>query len=293
MLPTVKSESPELPFELLRDIFELAIATTPGCAVKFALVSSTAQEWIESIIYKTIVLDLPVKKTKLFLQTLESRQPTFFAAKVKNLHVTTFVSFPEVQQILSVCTGLDNLTCWADVQPFNELRPLIPVNRLQKLSIKIETFWGISTGFRYFDAEMFPCLSHLEIVNPPCDDSSLKVDWEGLCKLPKLTHLAIGSLWAITHNHVVEVIRMLLEKSDTLQALLIISMDDDFIELVKEHGLRDNPRVVVMPTFDSFAETEAEYWKAVVQGGPDFWTAADKVVQKQTEEGYQENFIRK
>ncbi|KDR67513.1 hypothetical protein GALMADRAFT_258131 [Galerina marginata CBS 339.88] len=271
-----------LPYDLERDIFELAARAFPGHAVKLCTISRYVQEWMERIIYETVVLDLPLFTTKLFLRTFYSRPTNFFARNVKRLYMTNFLAFPEAREIVAACAGLTDLVCWAD--PISKSQgnfvDLLSPACIRHLSVKIDALWGISTSQshfkRQFTPHLFPNLSHLEIVNPPGSYSATQVDWDGLRALPKLTHLAVGDLWHKTHLHFIPHFEQTLVQCENLKVLLLISQDDGFVDELRKSGIQQDSRVVVKTEFNSPLPL-SEYWDSVRQGGPDFWGLADRM----------------
>ncbi|KAF8950731.1 hypothetical protein BDZ97DRAFT_1770851 [Flammula alnicola] len=191
-----------LPYELERDIFELAARAFPGNALELVTISRYADllcavDRTEALIYETVVLESRLA-TDLFLRTLDVRPPSFFAKNIKRFYLTEVVSFYDVeaQRILAGCTGLTEVTCWVYPHSFKDnLLPQLPTHNLQRLSIPLEALWGISPLSPQFTASLFPNLSHLEIVNPPGLHAALQIDWDGLIALPRLTHLALGELY--------------------------------------------------------------------------------------------------
>ncbi|KAF8149441.1 hypothetical protein B0H34DRAFT_733743 [Crassisporium funariophilum] len=276
----------ELPYELERDIFELAAIQHPGCAAKLTRVCRYVQRWIEAILYETIVLELPISTTRLFLRTFYSRPPTFFAKNVKQLYLTSIITFIEARRIISACSNLTTLVCWAEPRRLREgIIELPALHGIQKLSVKIEALWGLTADAQHFHFTpgIFANLSHLEIVNPPCADSALAIDWDGLCRLPALTHLAFGDLWGWSHAHLLRFFPRVLEECERLLALIVISRDVRLVDALYDAGIPGDPRLVVIPEFN-WPMALATYWDIVRRGGPDFWFAADDIVLQQTSE---------
>ena len=246
---------------------------------------------MEPIIYHTIVLELPVATTRGFLETFEARPIEFFAKYVKELYLTSIISFPQARRLVAACTGIRNLVCWADPGKFSEenLAELLPPKIIQKLSVKVEALWGTTSGshtphLSRFSSHLFSSLTHLEIVNPPGVDSPLQIDWEGLCHLPALTHLAFGDLWHWGHLYLVPSFRQVLDDAPKLKALIAVSRDGALVEhLQLQKVLVDDPRFVVLLQC-KWPVTLATYWDIVKRGGPDFWYIADEKVQKQLRE---------
>ncbi|KAF8971264.1 hypothetical protein BDZ97DRAFT_1753566 [Flammula alnicola] len=267
-----------LPYELERDIFELAARAFPGYALELATISRYVQQWTEALIYETVVLESPLA-TDLFLRTFDARPPSFFAKNVKRLYLTEVVSFYEAQRILARCTGVTEATCWVYPHSFKDnLLPQLPTHDLQRLSIPLEALWGMSPLLPHFTASLFPNLSHLEIVNPPAVHPTLQIDWDGLVALPRLTHLALGELCYDNHAYFIPPLGRLLDECQQLKGLVLLTCDKLFIDALRKSGIDTDFRVLVQPEFHC-AVTISEHWKGVRQGGPDFWNMAESLLQ--------------
>jgi hypothetical protein len=235
---------------------------------------------IEAIIYHTVVLDFPLRTTKLFIRTVNSRSPEFFAKNVKKLYLTSIITFTQAEEVLSVCTGITDLACWVDIPLSSSgLLSLIKTKNLERLSVKIGALWRNSPLGGIFSPELFPNLSHVDFVNPP--SSSIAVDWSWLHDLPALTHVSFGDLFATDHLHVFELLRHLLTECELLRTLIVISHDPSFLRELQNESIHD-PRLIIFPNFHHPKSLTA-YWEGIRRGEPDFWTLADILVAKQAE----------
>lgn len=267
----------ELPIELEQEILGLAARAYPTHATKLALVSKRAQISIEAIIYETVILNFNLGTTKLFLRTINSRPPEFFAKNVKKLCLTNILTFAQAQSIFAVCTGLTDLGCSVDVPlASGGLLSLIQTRTLERLSVKVEALWRNSPPRRISSRELFPNLSHIDIVNPP--SFSIAIDWSWLCDLPALTHISFGDLFAAEHLHVFELLRHLLVNCESLQALIVTSHDPSFLCELQREDIHD-PRLVLLPNFHHPKNLDA-YWQGIKQGEPDFWALCDEMVTR-------------
>jgi hypothetical protein len=234
---------------------------------------------MEAIIYETVVLELPVETTDLFMQTFHARPPTFFAKTVKRLYITGILSFSDARALLAACTGATDITCWIYPHTFTaHLLPHLPTPALRRLSIPLEALWGMAPVSIQFTPALFPRLSHLEIVNPPGGHPALTIDWAGLAALPALTHVALGELCFGDHAHFIPLLGVLLDACPGLEVLVIITRDELFKDELCKSGLDEDERVVVQSDFNG-ALMVHEYWEGVRKGGPDFWAMADRAVR--------------
>ena len=225
-------------------------------------------------------MELPFETKRLFMRTFHERPAGFFASHVKRLYILNSMTYQEAQDLLSACTGVIDVACWASQDLFNEanLIHILPTKRLQRLSIKLDALWGAGAVDGRFSDNLFPNLSHLEIVNPPsfeCLSSHYLDDLRGLCSLPSLTHLAFGDLWEDEHLYLIPFFADMLQRCSQLQILILETRDTRFRNAISE--VRDDPRTVVQQSFNGDV-TQSEYWEAIRQGGPDLWSRAESVV---------------
>jgi len=236
---------------------------------------------MEALTYETVVLELPFETKRLFLRTFHERPAGFFANHVKRLYILNSMTYQEAQEVLSACTGVIDVACWASEDLFTGKRNLVdilPTKRLQRLSVTLDALWGTGPVDWKFSDELFPNLSHLEIVNPPpfeCLSSNHFDDLSGLCSLPSLTHLAFGDLWEDQHLYLIPFFQEVLKRCPRLQILILETRDTYFQSAISE--LKDDPRTVVQQSFNGDVP-QSEYWEAVRQGGSDLWSRAEDVV---------------
>ncbi|PPQ70008.1 hypothetical protein CVT25_006089 [Psilocybe cyanescens] len=267
-----------LPYDLEREIFELTARAFPGHALKLCTLSRYVQEWMEAIIYETVVLELPLITVQLFLKTFYSRPASFFAKNVKRIYVTSIIDFDEARQVLAACSGATTVICWADRLGSKEnIFQAISPQHVERMSIKLCSFWGGLPRPHQFTGAVFPNLSHLEIVCPPSVLCPFPIEWEGLRELPGLTHLALGHLWHSVHLHLLPFFEKALAEYLNLKVLLLLSNDEDFVDALDKMNILRDTRVVVQEEFNS-TTTLVEYWETIRQGGPDFWASADGVI---------------
>ncbi|KAJ7467055.1 hypothetical protein FB451DRAFT_1178298 [Mycena latifolia] len=276
MSPSRKGGILELPYELEREIFELTARAHPKCAPQLALVSSYVQTWVEAVIYETIVLGAPSNKQNLFWRTFTSRPPLFFSKKIRALHLTTGVSYSQARRIISVCTNLSSLTCWANPLTSREEFCALLSPNLRHLSVNASILWsptGPTTG-PDLAHPIFERLTHLEIVNPPS-----WFDWAPLLDgaLPNLTHLAFGDLDAAHAPSMVDFFLAALACDvPRLEMLIVVSRSEHFLRALELAEIKDT-RILCLPSYHHpFSPTE--YWDSVARREIQFWRRPDSVV---------------
>ncbi|KAK7472454.1 hypothetical protein VKT23_000569 [Stygiomarasmius scandens] len=189
-----------LPPELVLDILELAIPdSTPKI---LATISKTVCSFVDSIIYRTVVLDS--KDTiNLFHRTTLSKSDTFLACHVKKLVITwppppKTLQFSRLLDILAACTGLRALVLPSGYD-VDTLATILRAHRGNTLSeVIIQSHEGVSLLSMFYPNSMkvdySSCpssITHLRI----CESSS---GWVAPCEmldmfgtLPQLTHLEL------------------------------------------------------------------------------------------------------
>ncbi|CAK5265907.1 unnamed protein product [Mycena citricolor] len=261
----------ELPYELKQDIFELTAYAHPDVAPRLALVSHQVQQWVEAVIYETIVLGPKSRKQDLFWRTFSSRPPEFFAKRIRSLHASTGAPPAQVFSLFSVCQNLATFTWWDRQAKFDTHLALIASSsNLRRLSVDALTVVGSTVlNFRH---PLFKHLTHLEIVNPP-----IGYDWTSLLEegaLPDLTHLAFGDLYA-AHAYQEPSIVPFLEaalasEEPMLKVLILVSRDEELQAALEEDGITDDKRVVCLPSYHH-PLNPAEYWEGVARREVQFW----------------------
>ncbi|KAJ6492234.1 hypothetical protein C8R45DRAFT_990696 [Mycena sanguinolenta] len=185
----VISGEPILPPELEREIFELAAAMpnywtkqhVGDMALILPQVCRRTQSWIEPLIYERIAfskstMDQLEHRLQLFLETVNSRPPSFFAANVKYLYFDPSVQLPIIQRVLGVCAGIVSLGCQHPYDTLADSLLPLPLRRLflSKLALPTElppwtaslTHLGLSDAVPNNHPQIFktfPALTHLAV----------------------------------------------------------------------------------------------------------------------------------
>ncbi|KAJ3864184.1 hypothetical protein EV359DRAFT_41564 [Lentinula novae-zelandiae] len=279
LFTSLSNKSVELPTDIVREIFETTARNFPRTGAKLAGLCKRTQYWMEWIIYETVVLDHPPTRTSAFLRTIDARPAEFFYQRVKNLYLSYTLTLDEAQKILSVCSGLTHLTCWAQSsQRLGWLLPLLSSSTLTRLSIKLDMLKTRGPLFSFSD-KIFQGLTHLEIVCPPPVNTGMSVDWTTLMELPKLKHFIIGNLFSRDHFYLLPIIRGLLDASASLEVLTILSKDPQMLEALDCQEFND-PRLVIFPRFNWPLDLPT-YWKNLYTGELDAWEPSAQKGMKQ------------
>ncbi|KAJ7646566.1 hypothetical protein FB45DRAFT_998050 [Roridomyces roridus] len=276
----------DLPYELEREIFELAARAYPKDAPSLALVASYVQEWVEAAIYEIIVLgSCCPQKLELFFRTFSSRPTAFFAKNVRVLHLTAGVSHTQARKLLAVCTNLSSLTCWANPlgsgEEFSASLAVTSPN-LRRLSINVASLWSPGAPGPNFTHPFLARLTHLELVNPPT-----WFDWSPLldgCSLPNLTHLAFGDLTAAHSPTMIDFfVAALASDIPRFEMLIAVSRNVVFLNALEkaeligpDSGRESERRFVCLPCY-YYPFKPSEYWKGVARREVQFWRTPEMV----------------
>ncbi|KAF7330677.1 hypothetical protein MSAN_02453100 [Mycena sanguinolenta] len=255
-----------LPVELEREIFEICALSQLTIIPKLVLVAKRVKEWVEPLLYKTILLgvDLPGAPSlpyDIVPVVISHRPPAFFHAAVRHLLAFT-PHYParELEMILRHCTGIENL--WI----FNTDEKLMPL--VESLPLK-----RLYAAFKPVASPMFSHLTHLQLgVNL---DENMDSVQAFIAALPALTHLSLSFDMFENEGVVFAMIHRILESSPSM--LVLIIFDNATITWAQEvpPQLRHDVRFVLMPHRHFVVD-----WHAGVQRGRDYWTDAESFIAK-------------
>ncbi|KAF9029901.1 hypothetical protein BDZ89DRAFT_691902 [Hymenopellis radicata] len=101
-----------LPVDIARQVIETAVVMDRKSALAFVLVSKTLREWIDPLLYHTVVLD-SYRKGQLFVSAMFRRNdPGFFERNVKTLSINHDVYRAHIEYLLPICRGVISLAFW-------------------------------------------------------------------------------------------------------------------------------------------------------------------------------------
>ncbi|KAJ6462931.1 hypothetical protein C8R45DRAFT_1220429 [Mycena sanguinolenta] len=251
------SASPSLPLELEREIFEICALSRPVSIPKLMLVAQRVKEWVEPLLYRTILLGVDIPGP-----------PAFLHNAVRGLLTTSRDSARELEMILRLCTGVENLWIPNADETLMLLIESLPLKRL-------------AAAFEFMPpptSQMFARLTHLyllvllgEIVD------SVRAF---VVALPTLTHLSLPHLsfsFDVSENEeiVFPTIHRILESSPSMQVLVIFTDSMISLENKVPPDVRRDVRFVVM-LYRGFAAD----WYAGILHDKDFWRDAETFIAK-------------
>ncbi|KAF8171067.1 hypothetical protein K438DRAFT_2017676 [Mycena galopus ATCC 62051] len=256
------ASSPTLPPELEREIFELCALDLPVFIPVLMLVAKRVSEWVEPLLYRTIILshDNPIHGYPPFtddvvLSVSRRKPPAFFHNAVRHLMVLG-PHTSAAEAILTLCTAVENL-CVSSV-------PDGCLSLLDRESPSLRRLYAVLDPMPPPTHHMFSRLRHLHLDHDSLDmDSTCPV----LAVLPKLTHLSFADV-----DDFVLASRRILDSCQFI--CVLIFFDDDATE--QKAQLTMDVRCVVMAIPDDFVED----WYQGARHGVDYWTVAETFISK-------------
>ncbi|KAJ7049648.1 hypothetical protein C8F01DRAFT_1238304 [Mycena amicta] len=282
---------PKLPPELERYIFQLAARVTPELAPALILVAWRVKEWIEPLLYNTLMyIDLSAELRNVRSRTMnafqlitQAKSPEFLRKNVVNCMLFV-VSVDDARTILAALQGVENLFISLRGQLADAKHGGYPVPP-EVLSLPLKRLYaGIQeiVALDKLDPLAYPCfrnLTHLELfTNPvawgrdivPWPDSEAEppTSWAFLTRLPSLTHLALNT------GCPDEVSEFLLSHCLSLRALLLITSTSAPLTMTNA----PDSRFVVMAPMIVLAYLSD--WKDGKLTGRDYWSRVDRFIAR-------------
>ncbi|KAF9557966.1 hypothetical protein CPC08DRAFT_709998 [Agrocybe pediades] len=279
-MPFRQSNSSRLPYELERDIFEIAASVFPETITAIVLVARRFRIWFEPELYRVVrsgedeVIVPPLYKdeggstitaismtsaTTLDIPRLQKFGPHVWHVILQRRHPE------EIEKILECCPNVRNLALWIVGGSCTRLIPLLndKLIHLRRLSLDPSCFfenYDVDLSIP-LDQPMFHRLTHLEIVNATSSWSK----WRQLAFLPHLTHLALAGVASQ------ELIDSVLMECEKLEIFVIFYMHRGFLG-GDVALLQKDIRVVLL---QSVAD-HLDHWERGARGEEDFWIAAEQ-----------------
>ncbi|KAJ7156508.1 hypothetical protein C8R43DRAFT_998211 [Mycena crocata] len=258
------------PPELERQIFEISAFLRPVCIPRLMRVAWRVKEWVEPLLYRTIVIDvrpidgLPACSRDTFRHITRTKSAAFLRNSVRNVIASDVLQPRLFKEIISAFTGLENL----HIQGRGLFIPSVDVDDLQ-----LRHFYG---DIR-FDMEAlrnplrdpgFANITHLELING-LNRSGIgaHMHYDVLGRLPRLTHLAFDLLLPV------QACTGLLQACKLLAALI-------FLDPGAPRSYAALTLLAIEPRFVMIAHPKyQEDWQRGALTGVDFWARADAFIQ--------------
>ncbi|KAJ6599002.1 hypothetical protein DFH09DRAFT_1070855 [Mycena vulgaris] len=257
---------PELPYELERAIFELALRSNRKDAafrLTLSLVARRVQFWVDLIFYELVSISNEERADKFVDFIASNLKPPGFFTAVKTLCIVNSVTGAQACAILSACTEVQLLACWVDCTDYPELPILIGRLSLRRLSIELTHFSKIPL----VPSTWLLSLTHLDLVvwEPSLRASELS----NVSRLPAVTHVSVTSS-KVGPEHATIVCSLCPE----LQLLVV--MDDSNGTDDEDNDFLFDSRIVV----EDEPQNIIEDWEAPYFGLPDIWSRAEAVLEQ-------------
>lgn len=259
----VQPYSIELPDELLRHIFELAVVANPHTARQLMLASKWVRAWVVRAFYETAFV-----KARAHLKQLAA-QPDRLLAKMRSLWVGLRPS-QTVHELLARTPGVINLAIMPN-RGLPQLHDVIPS------TMRLREFEVVQMPGRSFNMDMdlssaaFGALTHLRLgrLQKSLLDQLASSDNP---VLPCLTHLAVDSVTVASAD-----CRRILDAPSRvdLQMLVVVIRSDGETEVSR----LASPRLVALREY--IGSSKARDWLARGRGDSGFWERAAR--QKQAD----------
>jgi hypothetical protein len=207
--------------------------------------------------------------TTLFLRTVDSLPPEFFAVHVKKLCLSVSVGASNAARLLRICTGVTDVAFWVDyLGTFSRqsFAPLMAPLHLRRLSIELKHFLSLFRG-SHSGHGWCETLTHLDIIfwrheMPPAIPH--------LEKLSSLTHLALRP----GHRQSRDASLLAIVAACKRLKVLVIFVESDNSEYTIWPA---DPRVVYMP----YPTNVVREWEARAKRDSSCsWSRAEDLVQR-------------
>ncbi|KAF8813435.1 hypothetical protein BYT27DRAFT_7220387 [Phlegmacium glaucopus] len=265
---------PKLPPDLERRIFEMCALECPEVCTVLVLVVSRVHMWIDPILISTVCLTQDLKskqrdRLECFLAKLANGKPVeYYTQHIKNLAIFGgFFQNEEIDRILAICTGVENLVLCAPATGLNFFKNLHAGCNLCKLSIRLEKFFPPFGSMPDFYHPCFANLTHLHLWD---EDWSTYAGWE---TLTNLTHLAFAC--SGPPKETLQFIQML----PTVQYVALGSYNSS------ERYKYTDATVNNMPHIRAAWGVWVVFLSRIPEGEGDFWDLVEQEVERRLEEG--------
>ncbi|KAJ7241561.1 hypothetical protein C8J57DRAFT_1560732 [Mycena rebaudengoi] len=248
-----------LPLDLEREIFEMAANRYPETIPALLLVAQRVLQWIEPLLYRTLV----------FIAQESRRDPEAFCPESAKLakYVQNMLIWAAPRRVdfalraLASCSGIRKLMLF---EPRLTMLPALEKMKLRHLTVDLQGLFGITA----IDSArpLFRALTHLRLLNRPPELN--------FGELPALTHLCLPDYYSLG------LISSTLANCSRLCVLVIMLWGRPGVH---RYSILDLPmedlRFVLMS--NSFEEC-MEDWKLGAKGGGDFWLHAENFVARRS-----------
>ncbi|RXW17603.1 hypothetical protein EST38_g8250 [Candolleomyces aberdarensis] len=195
----------DLPEDVGQLVFEFSAELDQETGRSCALVSRKVNAWVESILYRTLIIEYPGQLENLcgivedidHADSSSTKSPDFFASHVRAIVITKECQeyAKNILSILKACHNLDILALWStptgrDSGDSQELLDFLASSELSPrwLSIASSIFAADKVHFSY---PIFQNVTHVELSWEERNGEPDEVQWDTLRCLPCLTHCSV------------------------------------------------------------------------------------------------------
>nr|GAT45638.1 predicted protein [Mycena chlorophos] len=283
-LMSASASSPFLPPELEQRIFCSLAYEQPYEVPSLMLVAWRVKEWVEPVLYRTLVVGfqrgfssdaLPHLTGPTLPKVLHTpRLRTLLGTAVRNLLIDEGYDITRkyVAEVLSLCHNVQNLVLLPHVAMHGTLDHL---RELKQLQCRLALFFECETDVRVAHHPALAQLTHLEVFDiEPLQNLEA---WSQILALPSLTHLAISSGSSpYLVGQPTDLLLGALHPRGKLQAFVVIyySITPSRDPQGKvEQRLQENPSFVALSNLEMWS---LRWGNATLRFEDDLWTQADK-----------------
>ncbi|KAJ7303524.1 hypothetical protein DFH08DRAFT_55270 [Mycena albidolilacea] len=267
--------SPFFPPELEQEIFETAAYLYPETTSSLVLISRRVYEWIDGIKYSAVTPKGAQWSCSVrhFLRAIQSdsKPASFFHRHVRHVFVNALlIDGSDIQQILSTCSGIQNLMILPSHKHPESIIPSIAALKLRRLSIH----WVFILRDMNPRQPMFILLTHFGMFELPLVPNGPQSAAAFLAQLPALTHFA-GYSSTIFGGELSALAQEILATCKSLRVFV-------FRPLRTQGGLKSLPSIddIRFVYMDLQYPDFADGWIAQTRGGTDYWARADAFVER-------------
>ncbi|KAJ7431522.1 hypothetical protein B0H11DRAFT_2210229 [Mycena galericulata] len=258
-----------LPEDLEREILEIVAFKHPETIPTLVRIARRTLLWLEPLLYRVLLL-LDDDAIDRIQDRIERKPAALWRDGPRHLFLSVQSPQEFARNILSRCTGLEDLMLSCDSGRPREFLPALEAMQLRRLGVDMSDFFG---GQAKMDLRgpAFSSITHLLLMDDHFGDADVDVCATQLAVLPSLTHLAL------VDGVPRELMLAVLERCAALYVL--VNLRNNFrrhtVQFVaRELGIED-PRLVIL-ALGMFTKE----WVAGAKGGEDFWVRADTFVDK-------------
>ncbi|KAJ7620245.1 hypothetical protein FB45DRAFT_148850 [Roridomyces roridus] len=274
----MRSSDPVFPPELERCIFEICAHQSPVLITKLMLVAWRVKEWLEPILYRTILLGYtnpcpygyPVSSfLSGVIHDSRGKSRERFRHSCRNLLV---LHCDQWEQILEGCCRLENLYLCGSSQNTghsSDLSAVVPMlKRLHMDNLPHPLLSSPGSSHT-----VFPHLTHLEILGVSYPRPLDEIYLSSITSLPQLTHLSFN------HQDLEDIFLSILQNCLQLQVLLHFDGKRDR-PFADEDSLVKDVRFVVCRVDYLQDWNWVEDWLMGVDSEIDYWCRAERFIAK-------------